>query len=260
MKHPLFESLGDSYPSHLEKQYDRVLTRIEKLWGKPEVSDYFSELLMDTRGGRKGFPNEVMKEIMMLRELSDQETLRKAEKNEDAILELERRGVGLKKETFFLALRNGDRELVDLFVRSNFNIHRADESGNEPLMYALKLGHTVVAKILLDAGADVNARDRLGLTPLLVACGNTTRGYKTIAEALIKKGAQINVRDSLGFTPLLLSLSGGILDIARLLIERGADVSVCTKKGETALTLAKSAPDPESAEIVELLLRKGAKH
>ncbi|MDO8932392.1 MAG: ankyrin repeat domain-containing protein [Rhodocyclaceae bacterium] len=259
MKHPLFESLGDSYPAHLEERFDRVLSKIEQLWGKPEVGDYFSELLIDTRGGRKGFPREVMKEIILLREFSELETLRAAEKTEDAMRELDRRGIPLRKETFLLALRDGNQELIDLFARSNFNIHTLDENGNEPLMFALKKGHTVVAKILLDAGADVNTRDRLGLTPLLVACGKTARGYNIIAETLIKKGAPINVRDSLGFTPLLLALSGGNLDIARLLIERGADVSACTKKGETALALAKGANDPESAEIVELLIREGAK-
>ena len=160
MKHPLFESLGVPYPAHLEKSFDRILTRIEQLWGRPEIGDYFSELLMDARGGRKGFPKEVMKEIMMLRELGELATLREAEKTEDAMRELERRGVGLRKENFLRALRDGDRELIDLFIRSNFNIETYDEDGNTPLMFALKKGHTVVAKILLDAGADVNSRDR----------------------------------------------------------------------------------------------------
>ena len=257
MKHPLFESLGVRYPSNLEKGFDRILTRIEQLWGRPEIGDYFSELLMDARGGRKGFPKEVMKEIMMLRELGELATLREAEKTEDAMRELERRGVGLRKENFLRALRDGDRELIDLFIRSNFNIETYDEDGNTPLMFALKKGHTVVAKILLDAGADVNSRDKLGLTPLLIACGKTTHGYQALAAALIKKGAQINVRDSLGFTPLLLSLSGGSSEIAKLLIERGADVSACTRKGETVLSLAKHSNAPESVGIVELLISMG---
>lgn len=260
MKHPLFESLGDGYPFHLEESFDRILTEIEQLWDKPEVHDYFSDLLIDKRGGRRGFPNEVIKEIVMLREFRELETFRKAEKKEEAIRELGRRGISLKKENFLGALHDGDKELIDLFVRANFNIHIINEDGTLPLMYALKKGYTVVAKILLDAGSDVNARDALGLTPLLVACGKTTHGYMAIAETLIRKGAFVNVRDHLGFTPLLLSLSGGTLELAKLLIEKGADVLASTRKGETALSMARNSDDPESAHIIELLISKGAKH
>lgn len=217
INHPRFGSLGDDYPFHLEKHYDRILTKIDESWGKPEVLDYF------------------------IREL---ETFR------EAIIELSRRGIGLRKEHFFRALNDGNQELIDLFVRSRFNIQILDEDGNPPLMVALKKGYSVIAKILLDAGADVNARDKLGLTPLLVACGKSSEGYKAIAELLIKKGAFINVRDTLGFTPFLLSLSGGTTEIAKLLVERGADVSACTKKGEAALNLASRANNVEITRSV----------
>jgi ankyrin repeat protein len=258
MKHPRFRSLGDSYPSLLEAQYERILTRIEQLWDKAELHDYFSDLLIDKRGGRKGFPRGILNEIIALREFRELETFREAENSDTAIRELEHRGISLKKENFFKALNDGNPELIDLFVRSNFNINTPDEYGNLPLMLALKMGYTVVARILLVAGADFSARDRLGLTPLLVACGKTTQGYKAIAELLIKKGAFVNIRDSLGFTPLLLSLSGGSIEIAKLLIERGADVLASTRKGETALSLARKAAGTEAAEIVNLLISKGA--
>jgi tankyrase len=259
MKHPRFSSLGSDYPIHLEKSYDRILTRIDQLWDTPEVHDYLSDLVIDKRGGRKGFPKQVLNDILMLREFRELETFRATEKKEDAIQELARRGIKLTKEHFFLVLHDGDKEVIDLFVRSEFNTHVTDVDGTQPLMFALNHGYTVVAKILLQAGADIDARDARGLTPLLIACGKITYGYKDIAEALIKKGALFNVRDSLGFTPLLLSLSGGSIEIAKLLIERGADVFARTRKGETALSLAKQSNDAVDAGIVELLISKGAK-
>ena len=143
------------------------------------------------------------------------------------------------------------------------------EQGLEPLRVkigdlklkeqAAALNTEQFAQQLLEAGADVNTRDKLGLSPLLVACGKTTQGYRSIAEALIKKGAMINVRDTLGFTPLLLALTGGNLDLAKLLIERGADLTVSTRKGESALSLAEKIQSPEGAEIVDLLKSKLAK-
>ena len=229
--------------------------KIEELWNTSKIHDYFSDLLIDKRGGRKGFPKEVLQDIIALREFRELETFLEAGKAEVAILELEKRGFALKKENFFRALDDGNKELIDLFVRANFNVNAPDEKGNPPLMIALKKGFSVIAKILLIAGADVNARDPLGLTPLLVTCGNNTAGYKEIAELLIKKGAFINIRDKLGNTPLLLALSGGSTEIARLLIERGSDVFSRTRKGETPLSLAKKA---QANDIVELLADKGA--
>lgn len=258
MKHPTFKSLGKAYPRHLEEKYDRILTKLEVLWETPEIHDYFSDLLIDKRGGRQGFPKEVLNEIIALREFHEFETFRKAERKEDAIQDLGRRGILLNRNSFLAALNQGDQELIDLFVRASFNVNLVDADGCSPLLYALKKGYTIIAKILLEGGADPNFRDRIGLTPLLMACGKPTHGYKAIAEMLVDKGALVNVRDSLGFSPLLLSLSGGTIEVAKLLIERGADIDVVTRKGVSALSLAERSNAPEAAEIVQLLISRGA--
>lgn len=258
MKHPTFKLLGNAYPRHLEEQYDRILSKLEALWESPEIHDYFSDLLIDKRGGRKGFPKEVLNEIIALREFHEFETFRKAERKEDAIRELEQRNIAVNRGNFLEALKNGDQDLIDLFVRANFNVNLVDADGCPALLYALKKGYTIVAKILLEGGADPNTRDKLGLSPLLLACGKPTYGYQAIAEMLVDKGAMINVKDALGFTPLLLSLSGGTIEVAKLLIERGADINVITRKGVSALSLAERSKSPEAAEIARLLISRGA--
>jgi len=255
MKHPLFESLGDRYPFHLEERFDRILVKIELLWDYPEIDDYFSELMIDKRGGRQGFSKSVMDDILRLRDFRESVTLRDAERKADAIGELERRGVSVNKDQFLKALLDGEKELIDLFVRSGFNIHTEDAQGTPAILIAMKKGYTVIGHILINAGADVNARDRMGLTPLLLACGKSTRGYKEIAEMLIKKGANINVRDRLGNTPLLLSLSGGVAGIAELLIERGADVYALTRNGENALSLAEKAGNTKIAALLRTSMK-----
>ncbi|HSH72475.1 MAG TPA: ankyrin repeat domain-containing protein [Methylophilaceae bacterium] len=255
MKHPLFKHLGDDYPFSLEESYDRILCRIEELWDSATINDYFSDLLIDKRGGRKGFPARVLEDIIKLREFRELETLRKAEDKHDAINELKLRGIDFNKEQFFQSLNMGDKAKIDLFVRASFNINITDEDGVPPILIALKKGYTVVTQILLNAGADVNAKGKDGLTPLLIACGKPTYGYKAIAETLIKKGALINTRDMLGYTPLLLSLSGGTVEIAELLIERGADITATTRNGESAMSLATQL---ENHKIIDLLARKAA--
>lgn len=256
MKHSLLEGLGSDYPVYLEQHHARVLNKIDELWNTPEIDDYLSDLLIDKRGGRKGFTPEATKEINALREFKMLENFLAAEKKEIAIHELEKRGIFRNHISFLKAIENGEIEIVDLFVRANFNIHLTDDNGTPPLLIALKKGYVIIAKILLNAGADVNEKDKLGLTPLMLACGKPTFGYREIAETLIKKGAYINVRDALGYTPLLLALSGGTIDIAELLINKGADVSIRSRKGDTPLALAQKA---QSTQIVDLLISKGAK-
>lgn len=101
MKHPLFESLGDRYPFHLEERFDRILVKIELLWDYPEIDDYFSELMIDKRGSRQGFSKAVMDDILQLRDFRESVTIRDAEHKADAIGELERRGVSVNKDQFF---------------------------------------------------------------------------------------------------------------------------------------------------------------
>jgi len=258
-KYPLFAGMGQRYPKHLEARYERIIIKIEELWNSREIHDYFSDLLIDKRGGRAGFPHDVLQDIIALREFREIETFRAAEHGTDAASDLARRGVHLKAENLYDAIEAGSQELVDLFVRAKFDIHKlVDDKGVPPLVAALKKGYTVVAKILLNGGADVNAHDPIGLTPLLVACGKTTNGFKWIAEALLRRGALVNVRDGLGNTPLMLAISGGNLEIARMLLANGADVARRTRRGETALSLAMAIDTPEGRELVEALMQRGA--
>lgn len=257
MKHPFFADMGEAYPFALEEQFDRILIKIEELWDTPAIEDYFSDLLIDKRGGRKGFPPAVLADIVHLFEYRENLTLKQAERCEHARSELMKRGVDLTHENFLLAVETGDIERLDLLIRAGASIHVKHQDGTPPLINALIKGYTIIAQMLINAGVDANDRDKRGLTPLLLACGKPVRGYRNVAEALINKGAHINIRDALGNTPLLLALSGGTYDIAEMLIERGADISVCTKNGETPLAFAQKSGN---ARLVDLLLKNSLLH
>ena len=254
MKHSLFEMLGNDYPYALEEKFDRILTNIEKLWGTPAIDDYFDDLIIDKRGGRQGFPKDVLDDILRLRQFYRAETFRKADEKERALAELKRLGIPLTKEEFLNAVEAGDRKLVDLLIQSNLNIHVTNDNGESPLLIAIKKGFTVIANMLIKAGVEVNEYDKMGETPLLLTCGKKTEGYKSIAENLIIRGAYINERDRNGYTPLMLSILAGTNEITELLIEKNADIKAGTRSGITPLSLAM---DAGNAPIVELLLSKG---
>jgi ankyrin repeat protein len=204
MKYPLFDPLGDYYPNTLEQRYERILKKIVELWNEPEIDDYFTSLIVDSRGGRKGFEADVFNDIHQLHKFRESERLREVEDKIEAVRELEKLGVEFSVKAFLKTVQDGDQSLVDLFVRAGINIHSRDELGNPAFIIALKNGYTVIANIFLTVGADPNARDEQGFTPLLLACGKTTKGYKEIAEKLIRLGADVDARDPLGWTPLLL--------------------------------------------------------
>lgn len=239
MKHELFESLGNDYPTALQQKYPHVFKKIVALWNKPAIGSYFTSLLIDTRGGRKGFDEDAFKDIHRLYHVRETEDLKQAESKIEAIKQLEALGINFTVSEFIKAINQGNQKLVDLFVRAGINVNACDELGNSGLQIAIKNNFTIIANLLLKAGADADVKDASGLTPLLEACGKRTRGYKELALKLIENGADLNVLNNIGWTPLMLAISIGDSDIVALLLEYGANPEIRTPKGDNAISLAK---------------------
>ncbi|KAK0762687.1 hypothetical protein N5P37_005505 [Trichoderma harzianum] len=122
------------------------------------------------------------------------------------------------------------------------------------LMIASYCGHTIVAKLCLENGADIEARDTVHTrTPLLWAA---TGGQDDVVKLLIEKGADVNANEH-GRTPLLWAAKQGYDATVRLLLEAKADIEVKdTSYGQTPLLwAAKSGHEA----VVKLLLENKAK-
>jgi len=85
-------------------------------------------------------------------------------------------------------------------------------------MFAAKNGHLEIARLLIDKGSDVNAKDYDGVTALMVAADN---GHLEIARLLIDKDADVNAKNMRG-TALFFAYKKEHLDVCKLLIEEGA--------------------------------------
>jgi len=92
-----------------------------------------------------------------------------------------------------------------------------------PLLYAVREGHEDVAKLLLDAGANIEKADADGVTPLLMAVLN---GHVALSQALIARGANVNVSDWYGQTPLWAAVDLRNLDVAGPTRDNGVDREV----------------------------------
>ncbi len=123
-----------------------------------------------------------------------------------------------------------------------------------PLHWATVNGHKEVAELLIAKGADVNAKDAVGNTPLYntILFNAIVEVHKEIAELLIQNGADVNAQDKNGNTPLHLAATSGLKEVAELLIANGADVNAKKKFGRTPLH------DAATKGIAELLIAKGA--
>jgi len=114
----------------------------------------------------------------------------------------------------------------------------ADHLGRQPLHYAALIDDLDAARLLIEAGADPNARDKANFTPLhFAAQQNSAR----VAELLLARGAEIDPQDAYGDTPLWRAVfnSRGAGTMIQLLRDHGADPLKANKSGQTPLGLAR---------------------
>jgi ankyrin repeat protein len=109
-----------------------------------------------------------------------------------------------------------------------------------------------LATELLNHGASVDARDRLGARPLTHAA---RFGHLAMVDLLLARGAPIDARNLAGATALYFATESGYLPITRRLIERGADVKLTGRSGISPVAAAAYAGNDA---IVEALLAAGA--
>ncbi|RYP56997.1 hypothetical protein DL770_010789 [Monosporascus sp. CRB-9-2] len=93
--------------------------------------------------------------------------------------------------------------------------------GQIPLLWAAANGRLAVLKLLVEKGAQIEARDNDNKTPLMLAA---EYGHEAAAKLLVEKGAQIEAKDNDGSTPLIFATWQGHEALARLLVEKGAQL------------------------------------
>lgn len=123
------------------------------------------------------------------------------------------------------------------------------------LMYAIEENHLDLAHLLLQHGADPNARDDQGRTALTSAAWT---GYTDIGRRLLDHGADPNAADRWGWTPLMCAINTGRLAFAALLLENGVDPHARTREGRTALMALNPSMSSENlGDALRLLIDRG---
>lgn len=148
------------------------------------------------------------------------------------------------KDEFLAAARKGDIEAVKSFLAKGVDVNAKTEYGATALSYACDKGHTAIVRLLLERGADANARDTFyGATPITWA---SMKGHSEIVGLLLDKGASGKEQVLLG------GVQSGKADMVRIVLEKGV--------GQETLDLAlSSAVKGNKPEIAEMLRKAGAK-
>ncbi|VDP82087.1 unnamed protein product [Echinostoma caproni] len=124
----------------------------------------------------------------------------------------------------------GNIECMETLIESGANVDMAEQSGLTALHMATDGEQTRAIKLLVKAGANVEARDHsMGWTPLLRCAGLKNNGNVDVAYELIRLGAQVDALDGDGKTALHNSIINSHQNLCRFLLEHGASLDLITK-------------------------------
>ena len=143
---------------------------------------------------------------------------------------------GAQETPIHAAAYAGHANIISLLIEHGADMEaRWGEVGRTLLHRAAWHGRLEVGQYLLDHGADINAEDELCKTPLMFT---VSEGHVEFARMLLERGAVIDARNnSSGKTALHYAAQNRYIQVVELLLEHGADVNVCNNKGQTASQL-----------------------
>ncbi|KAG8406398.1 hypothetical protein J3458_021231 [Metarhizium acridum] len=147
-----------------------------------------------------------------------------------------------------LAISHDREDVVRFLVRLQVPLKNKDQCGRTPLHQAASCGNVRIARILIEAGADVETEDEQGWRPVHAGCANAD-----VIRLLLQNGADVNARTHKGNTPILFASSASCDAVLEALLEAGDKVEPDVKQKALNQAIIK-----DQAAAVRRLLDAGA--
>ncbi len=141
-----------------------------------------------------------------------------------------------------------NRETVKLLLDAGADIEAKTEDGETPYTLSIRNSNSDVARYLLQRGADDRVGDELARKLVFDAASNSRPGALTL---LIEKGFNLDIRDEKGKTPLFYAARSGAGNV-KLLLKHGLKADARDKEGRNALY------ETKDASVLRLLVKSGA--
>lgn len=156
-----------------------------------------------------------------------------------------------------LAAQQGQTEVVKILIAAGADKTLLSEpkgAGLQPIHLAALGGHVSAMSTLYKAGVSIDALTGDKKTPLMIALAAK---QDKMANLIVNTGANLNAAEVQGLTPLMiLSSYDGSLDLAKKMVEKGAKIETESKGNATALDYAKSK---KRDDLIKYFESKGAK-
>ena len=131
-------------------------------------------------------------------------------------------------DAFYTAIRANDLARLNTVLAQGADVNAKDTQGVTPLMYAAWVGSTDAMRALLDRGADPNLTNSSGSTALMMAVTELPK-----VQLLVARGAKVNIASTRGRTALMLAaMSDRSVAIVRALLAAGADPKAVDATGQ----------------------------
>ncbi len=139
------------------------------------------------------------------------------------------------KSPLMAAIEAKSFETAKLLIDARASLNVADENGYTPLHYAIMHDQIGIAQYMVTLFCDIDAPDNFGNTPLFYA---VNKGEQYI-QVLLNAGADRNAKNYDGKTPLHKAVMSNNFNMVRFLIENGVNLNIADKEGKTPISYAK---------------------
>lgn len=137
-----------------------------------------------------------------------------------------------------IAAYNGRSDILDILLKKKADINKTDMRDLTPLHSAVLIYYgpenSRCVQLLLDAGADINAKSWKKQTPFYLACCNMP---KYLVSMMMRYSPELNAADDYGETPFTRLAYRGAVSTMTILVKAGADLNIANNDGNTVFDI-----------------------